>query len=703
MDLMTRKTIRGGALALAVGIAACGPAAAPAGAPTAAQQPPPPLPERPLEFPEFREMTLPNGLPVIVIEHGTQPLINVALYVRSGTAAEPAAQAGLAGMTAELLTKGTPTRTASQIAETIEGVGGELNASAGLDWLTVSTTVLAEHMPLAFELVADVTQRPTFPEQEVQVTRRRTLSGLQAELGQPGTIAERRFQRELYGPDHPYGVSPIPGTVEAITRDQIAGFHRQHFAADNALLVVSGAVRADQVEALARQHFAGWRHGAPAAARLPQPPAVDRTRISLVHRPGSVQSNIRIGHLAIRPDSPDYFPLLVLNNIVGGGTDARLFQILREQRGWTYGAYSRLTRPLDVGVFAAQAEVRTEVTDSALVEMIRQLNLIRDERVPDAEFEAAKSFLAGSFPLRIETPGQVAGQIAQARLLGLPTEDVTRYRERILAITQDDVQRVARQHVRPDRASIVVVGDAARILGMLEPIAPVTLFDVEGRPLERAAIEVRGAEVRFDGTRLRPQTLVYQFMVQGNPMGTATEQLRREGDVWVATSRLESPMLRQESEVRFGATDLSPRMARLNAQQGPVQMSVNVEVADGRLRGRAELPEQAGGARDIDAPAVEGMLLPGMDAHVLTVADVREGQSITLPVFNTMTASVTNVTYRVTGTETVTVPAGTFPAYRVQIEGPQPLTVYVRQQAPHIMLRQEFPGMPISVELQEIR
>jgi hypothetical protein len=422
-----------------------------------------------------------------------------------------------------------------------------------------------------------------------------------------------------------------------------------------------------------------------------------------VHRPGSVQSNLRIGHLAIRPDHPDYFPLVVLNGIVGGGTDARLFQILREERGWTYGAYSQLTRPLDVGFYAAQAEVRTEVTDSALVEMIRQLNLIRDERVPAEEFEAAKNFLAGSFPLRIETAGQVAGQIAQTRLLGLPMEYVTQYRQRIRAVTAEDVQRVAREHIRPDRAAIVVVGDATRVRPMIEGIAPITMYDIEGRPLAEDALTVRGSDERLDASRLRAQTLVYQLMVQGNPMGTATNRLVREGDAWVATSVLDSPMMQQNTEVRFGAADFAPRASRLSIAQGPTRMSVDLDVRAGRVQGRAELPAQAGGPRDIDVEAVGGMLLPGMDAHALAIADLAEGRTLELPVFDAMSGAVTNMSFRVTGTEDVTVPAGTFPAYRVEVSGPQPMTLYVRRDAPHVMLRQEPAGMPVTIELQSMQ
>jgi zinc protease len=688
----------------AVGSACAPPAPVAVPAPDAAvrQQQPAPLAPRPLEFPPFRELRLENGLRVIVVEHPGQPLANVNLYVRSGGAAESAELAGLAGMVAELVTKGTATRSASEIAETIEGVGGQLNSSAGNDWLTISASVLSDHLPLAFELVGDVALRPTFPDEEVTVTRRRTLSGLQAQLGQPGAIAQRQFLRDIYGP-HPYGISAIPGTVQAITRDDLVRFHADHFAADNALLVVSGVVDAGAVESLARRHFGDWRQGAAARPALPQPPVLEATRIALVHRPGSVQSNIRIGHLAIRPDNPDYFPLTVLNNIVGGGTDARLFQILREERGWTYGAYSQLTRPVDIGYFMANAEVRTEVTDSALVEMLSQLNRIRDERVPAEEFEGAKSFLAGSFPLRIETAGQIAGQIAQARLLGLPMEYVSEFPQRIMAVTAEDVQRVARQYVRPDRAAVVVVGDAREVLPMIEGIAPVTLYDVEGAPLGRDALEVRAAAERYDGSRLQAGRRAYRFLIQDNPMGTVTEVLARDGDVWVATSTTEAAGMSQESETRFAVADLSAISSIIRIRQAGAAMEGDLRVADGRIMGRLELPEPMGGARDVDAAMPEGTLLPGMDAHVLAAADLAEGRSVTLPVFDMMSGAVTSITFQVTGVEEVTVPAGTFSTYRIAMTGgAQPMTLYVRRDAPHIMVRQEFTGAPVAIELESL-
>lgn len=675
--------------------------AAPALAQPRPSEPPPPLTERPVAFPAFEEAALSNGLPVLYVEHQGQPVVTATLYVRGGTSADPAEQAGRADLTAELLTQGTATRSAQEIAETIEGVGGRLSASAGGDWMSVSATVLAEHAPLAFELLADVALNPTFPEDEFDTAQRRMLSGLQAQLGQAGAIASRQFGRVIYG-EHPYGLAATPGSVEGLTRADLEAFHAASFAPSNALLVVSGALARSEAEALATQHFGAWTGSPAPRVTFPALPEHGETRIHLVHRPGSVQSTIRVGHAGLTPGHPDYFAVEVLNKVLGSGADARLFQILREEKGWTYGAYSQFTRPQDVGTFMATAEVRSEVTDSAVVEIMHQLNRLRDEAIPDEEFEAAVSFLAGSFPLRIETPGQIAGQVAQARLLGLDPEDVTEYRQRILAVTPDDVRRAAREHVRPGAAAILIVGDATQIMDGLEGIAPISLYDIEGAPLDASALQVRAAEERFDASRLQAGTMTYAFTVQGNPFGTLTQTLARDGDVWAATAELESPVLAQSSEARFSATDFTAISATQRMSQGPMTMSADLRADAGRLSGRIEAPEQMGGARDVDTELPEGALLPGMDSYVLAAADLAEGRRITLPVFEATSGAVTNVTYEVVGAEEVTVPAGTFEAFRVRVGGAQPMTLHVRQDAPHVLLRQEFAGQPIVIELQSM-
>lgn len=699
--------------AVTCGAVACAAAPAPEPAPvpdeseTAAEPtvgaratPPAPLPAEPLDFPGFSETTLPNGLRLIVLEDHDLPVLNVQLYVQSGSADDPVERAGLAEIVAELLTKGTATRSAEEIAETIEGVGGNLSAGASLDYTQVSASVLADRADIAFELLGDVALRPTFPDDELELVRTRTLSALRVASSDPGTLATRRFMRELYGADHPYSTAAIPETVEAIAREDVEEFHDSRFRADNAVLVVSGDIAADRAESLARQTFGDWAGGGVPEPTFVEPPARDETRIFFVHRPGSVQSNIRLGSVGIRPNDPDYYPLQVMNRILGGGTDARLFAILREEKGWTYGAYAQMTRPKDVGFLSATAEVRNEVTDSALTEMLRQLRRLREEPVPREELEAAKSFLTGSFPLRIETPSQIAAQVAQTRLLGLPTEALTEYRERVEAVTADDVLRVAREYLQPDRATVVVVGDATRVLDSLRGIAPISLYDAEGEPMEADALEVKGPTQSVEATSLEPATLVYGISVQGNSVGTVTTSLEREGDEWV-TRTVGEGALSQESEARF-RDDFTPVSSRQEVRQGGVTMVSELRYEDGRVTGNLALPPQLGGEQTVDAEVVAGTLLPEMDPWYLAAAELAPGTTITVPQFVVQGATTSNVTYRVTGTESVTVPAGTFETLRVEISGtPQPMTLFLRHDAPHVMVKQEYAGQPVVIELRD--
>jgi hypothetical protein len=488
--------------------------------------------------------------------------------------------------------------------------------------------------------------------------------------------------------------------VKAITRADLTGFHDRYFRADNALLVVSGDVTTAQVQELARKDFGAWKGGGAPQVAFTDPPARQGTTIYLVNRPGSVQSNILVGDVAIRPDNPDYYPLQVMNQIVGGGTDSRLFTILREQKGWTYGAYSQVTRPKNVGYFVANAEVRTAVTDSALTEMLHQLRRIRDEPISTQELDAARSFLVGSFPLRIETASQIASQVARNRLLGLPAEELLSYRDRIQAVTAADVQRVAREYVRPDQAVIVVVGDASQIYPTLQGIAPIVLTDVEGKPMQPGDLTVKASTDRFDATRLKPMTLEYRVLVQGNAMGDATTTLAKEGGQWVSTQKVNAAGATQEEVTRFDDA-FTPVSSHQTAAQGPIQMEVTLTFADGKVTGTAKLPAQMGGDRTIDTAVPPGTVFNGMGQWILAASELRPGKTISVPAFNAQSGSAANATFKVGAAEQVTVPAGTFATFKVDATvGPQQLTLWVRQDAPHIAVKQEIAGQPVVVELQ---
>jgi hypothetical protein len=381
---------------------------------------------------------------------------------------------------------------------------------------------------------------------------------------------------------------------------------------------------------------------------------------------------------------------------------SRLERIIRSQHAWTYVARSSFNRPEGPGVFVGYTEVRNPVTDSALVEMLSQFRRIRDEPVSQDELDAAKNFLVGSFPLRFETASATAAQIASVRLLGLPITSLQQYTEKVAAVTPAEVQRVARQYLHPDRAVIVVVGDATQVLKPLEAVAPVTLVDVEGRPMDRSALEVRASTDRFDGSRLQPATLTYAIVAAGNTVGTATTTLARDGSAWVATQTVQAGPTSTRSEARFTG-DFTPVSGKTSMSAGAMAMESDVRLEGGRIRGSAKLPAQMGGDKAIDAEMAAGTRLPGMEPWMLTVSDLAPGKTIGFGTFSVQTGGATAVAFKVVGEEKVTVPAGTFDAYKVELTGPTTATLWVRKEAPHITLKQAPQGQPVTVELQSMR
>ena len=665
------------------------------------QAPPVPLARREMTFPAFTETTLPNGLRMIVVENRSLPVLDVDLYVSTGSAADPRGKAGLASMMAGLLDKGTTNRSARQLAERIEGVGGTLGAGASQDEVFVSATALSDQDTLVFSMLSDVALRPSFPESEFTTLRTQTISGLRSALGDVDALGNRAFAQAIYGA-HPYGASPDVRSVEAIRREDLRAFHRTYFKPGNALLVVAGDMTPARATELARRYFGSWTGAAVPAVAMPAPADRAQTQIVLVHRPGAVQSNLIVGNLGTRPDNEDLFAVEVMNQVLGGGTDGRLFQILRQQKGWTYGAYSSFSRPRDVGTFRAGAKVRTEATDSALAELLAQVRRIRTETVSPAEFEGAKSYLLGSYPLRFETAGQIANRLAELRLLGLPMERVREYPARIAAVTPADVQRAAQKYLHPDRSAVVVVGDATQLLPKIQGMGAVTVVDVEGRPVDRASLEVRASSERFDGTRLRPMTLAYNLVVGGNTLGTVNSTLAREGQNWLATQSLAGPMT-QTSETRFTA-DLSPVSAKQTIVAGGNTMETDVRMEGGRVKGTAKLPAQMGGDKTFDQEVVAGTRLSGMESWILATADLAEGKSISLPMFSPRTGSVAVVTARVAGSQSVTVPAGTFDTWKVEMQGGEAAVVlYLRKDLPHVMVKQEIQGQPVTLELKTMQ
>jgi zinc protease len=656
-----------------------------------------------LPFPDVQEAELPGGVRLLLIEDHDLPVVSLRLSMRAGQRDDPLGREGLAAMTSELLTKGTESRTAEAIAEAIESVGGSLSAGAGADFFQVFSTVLSDDVELAFDLMSDVLLRSTFPEEELELVRTQALSVLQLQKSDPGALASQAFMRGLYG-DHPYGRRQTEESAKAITRDDVRNWAATHLRPQGALLTIAGDLTLDQATGLANRYLREWSGAAPRVEYAP-PPAEGPTEIVLVHRPGSAQSNIIVGNRATRLiEDGTYYAADVANKILGGGTDARLFLILREERGWTYGAYSGLPTRLDGGYFQATAEVRTPVTDSALVEMMHQIRRMQTEPVPDSTMTAAKGYLVGSYPLSIETPQQIAGRVANAVLFGRGIDFVRTYGQQVDAISASEVMNAAQGVFKPDSAVVVVVGDGQEVYDVLSAIAPVRIIDVEGEPLAVEDLTPKAAALVLDPAQIVARRDSFQIVAQGNPIGTqVTETVLDGGELTVReTTNIAMAGMLEEAETVLSIDPVAMRSLdgtmTFRGQMG----ETHLVFADGRVTGTASAPQPTGEfeTKDIDAVLLEGAIEQDLLQLVVPAFSLAEGASFTVNVFDASEGTTAPRSIVVAGIEEVTVPAGTFSAYRVEITGgQQPVTMFVSQEAPRRAVKVVPVGQPIALEL----
>jgi predicted Zn-dependent peptidase len=554
-------------------------------------------------------------------------------------------------------------------------------------------------------VLADVVMHSTFPASEVDLARTRSLSSLQLELSEPGAIAQRIFTHEVYG-DHPYGRNYTAATLHAITRDDILAFYNAHVKPRGALLVVAGDVKAATVRTLAQRSFASW-HGAPAATpAFPAVPARSATEIVLVHKPGAVQSNILAGFTLITPRDPALYPLTIMNKILGGGTDARLFLILREQKSWTYGAYSQFTRPKGMGMFMANAEVRTPVTDSALAEMLHQLDRIRNETPADSEITSAKNYLVGSFPLTIQTPEQIANAVAAARLRGLPDDYVVRYRDRLAAVTGAQLGAADKRFLATDKMVIVVVGDGTKILDGLKRLGSVRVVDVEGKPMAEADLSARPTAIAWAADHLVAESLAFRVMVNGNPLGQSMLKIERtaEGGRQVIRSTEATTIaafVQEYDTVTTDASTLAPIRVRQGGTQGGQAASLSLDYDGMHVKGHAHTPQQNGVRdADVDTTLAAGSYDVNQTVALILALPLARGGRWTLGAYSGAEGTVQTLVASVTGEDSVTVPAGSFACWKLSLTGgPVGFNFYITKAAPYVIAKYELVGPPVAFEL----
>lgn len=447
------------------------------------RQLPPPLAPRPLNLPEQSATVLPNGLGLVVVEDKRLPLVSFRLAFRAGDANDPDDLPGLSDMMSHLLTEGTTTRTSRQIAEEVERYGATLAVGSSSDFSTVAASTLSVYADEILTLLADVTLNASFPQNEIDLARENTKQLLIQQRAQPNFLASERMSQVIFG-RHPYSrLSPTPETLDAMTRDNLSRFRESTYIPNNAVLMVVGDVERDAIIERIEQLFSDWKPGTLPDQNFPAPPKRSARAIYVVDRPGSAQSNIVIANEGITRTNADYFPMLLMHTILGANASSRLFMNLREEKGYTYGAYSNVDARRLAGTFRATAEVRTPVTGASLHEFFYELNRIRDEAVTADELKNAKAYLSGVFPIRIETQDGLIDQLVSIRMYDLPTDYLKTYRDQINAVSAADIQRVAQKYIRPDQAAVVIVGDAEEISAQVKPYSDsIELYDTEGKP-----------------------------------------------------------------------------------------------------------------------------------------------------------------------------------------------------------------------------
>jgi zinc protease len=442
------------------------------------ETPPPPSPPRPVNFPKPTEKTLKNGLRVIVVERPGTSLVSAQFLIKNGAEIDPPQLSGLADMTATLLTKGTSKRSAPEIAEAIEALGGSLESGARWDASSANVGVISSRIAPAMEILADVVRRPTFKDEEIERLRQQVLDDLSVIISQPGPLARFVASRVVFG-DTPYG-HPLLGTPESIARikrDDIVRLHSTYYRPDNAILVIGGDIKAADAFKLAEQLFGDWTKPAnalPASADKTETAAATNStpRVVVVDMEHAGQAAVVLTRPGLRRTDPDYFRGMVANSVLGGGYSARLNQEIRIKRGLSYGAGSALDVRRNVGPFLASTQTKNESGAEVATLLVSELGRLSSGDIPDTELTPRKAVLIGNFARNLETNSGFVEQIAALALYGLSLDEINSYINNVQTVTSGDVQKFAGTRLDSKGANIVIVGNAKVFLDDLRKRFP---------------------------------------------------------------------------------------------------------------------------------------------------------------------------------------------------------------------------------------
>jgi zinc protease len=435
-------------------------------------------------LPRATEATLSNGLTVLVMENHTLPLISLQYNISgAGALFEASSTPGLASITAQMLREGTRARNSLQIAEQTAQLGADITASAGFgsSATIINASGLSDNFDQWLALTNDILLNPTFPADELNRLKQRLKAQLKQQRANPNFLSSERFSRAVYGSHPAATVAATNESIDAMTSESLAKWHQERFTPQNTILGITGDVKASEVVAKLEKALAAWKKTDMKEVLPPNPTAARVKKVFLVDRPGSVQTTVVLGNIAIDRRDQDYIALNVANHIIGGGPAARLFLNLREEKGYTYGVYSSFTALKYPGPWRAGGDVRTEVTAEAMTEFYKEFQRIRDEKVPASELDEAKRAIVAGFALSLESPEELLGYAIVRKIYGFPVDYWDTYPAQVMAVTADDIQRVARKYINPENLQVVAVGDVSKIRPVLEKYGPVEVYDAEGK------------------------------------------------------------------------------------------------------------------------------------------------------------------------------------------------------------------------------
>jgi zinc protease len=438
-------------------------------------------------LPKPQTASLPNGLQVMVLEDRRAPQVTVQMVIRgAGGYYDPPDHIGLGQFTAANLREGTATRTSPEIAEYLERLAATVNVNASLssEEATLTASSLREHFDQVLALAAEMILSPAFPDQELTRYKAQTRAQLMQQRAQPNFLAFERFS-QVVADGHPDGrTAPTVEALDKTTRASLAAFHKSHYVPDHAVIAITGDITMAAALKAVQSRFGGWAKAGVPPPAVSDPVALSDPGVFLVARPNSVQTSLVVGVQAIKYTDPDFYAMTVLNKIIGGGPTGRLFRHLREEKGYTYGAGSQLDAGRFRGTWVASTNVRSEVTDPALRDLIDELKQAREIRVPDQEFADAKRSLVAAFALAIESPQAMLNNALTRWRYDLPVDYWDRYPERITAVTQEQVQAMAQKYLDPKKLQIVAVGDRAVAEEVLRKLGRLQVFDADGKKVQ---------------------------------------------------------------------------------------------------------------------------------------------------------------------------------------------------------------------------